>query len=215
MKKKIIIIIAVFIILLIPIPNHLKDGGTVEWTSFTYKIAKVHRLNEDGYQNGWTIEILGIKIYNNVKSDNSPLEVNNKDEDKKENKLTWDEITEDGVNEELLLENVDQELLTEIATELQTLIEEEIEDERRNPDIVITEGWTRVFKTERYQKVVNMGLPAMKPLYLILYKSSNAGMYEYICAKALYDISGYDFEWENSIEFLKEFNKKILAEKSL
>ncbi len=216
MKKKImVIIIAIFIILIAPIPNHLKDGGTVEWISLTYKVSKVHRLGESGYQNGWIIEILGIKIYDNVRSDNLSLDKNNKGEDKKENKLTWDEITDDGVNEELLLENVDQEILTEIATELQTLIEEEEEEERRNPEIVITEGWTRVFQTERYQKVVNIGTPAIKPLYLILYKSPNAGMYEYICAKALYDISGYDFEWATSIEFLKKFNEKILAEKSL
>ena len=204
MKKKImVIIIAIFIILIAPIPNHLKDGGTVEWISLTYKVSKVHRLGESGYQNGWIIEILGIKIYDNVRSDNLSLDKNNKGEDKKENKLTWDEITDD------------QEILTEIATELQTLIEEEDEEERRNPEIVITEGWTRVFQTERYQKVVNIGTPAIKPLYLILYKSPNAGMYEYICAKALYDISGYDFEWATSIEFLKKFNEKILAEKSL
>ena len=211
MKKKIIvIIIAIFIILLAPIPNHLKDGGTVEWISLTYKVSKVHRLGESGYQNGWIIE----KVEDIAKYILS-LDKNNKGEDKKENKLTWDEITDDGVNEELLLENVDQEILTEIATELQTLIEEEEEEERRNPEIVITEGWTRVFQTERYQKVVNIGTPAIKPLYLILYKSPNAGMYEYICAKALYDISGYDFEWATSIEFLKKFNEKILAEKSL
>lgn len=52
----------------------------------------------------------------------------------------------------------------------------------------------------------------MKPLYLILYKSPNAGMYEYICAQALYELSGYEFEWENSKEFLEKFNEKVLTE---
>jgi hypothetical protein len=62
------------------------------------------------------------------------------------------------------------------------LINEEEQEERENPEIVITEGWTRVFKSERYKKVLNIGNSAMKPLYLIIYTSSNAGMYEYICA---------------------------------
>lgn len=53
----------------------------------------------------------------------------------------------------MLLKNVDTELLTQIATELQTLISEE---ERENSEIVITEGRTRVFKSERYRKVLNM-----------------------------------------------------------
>ena len=46
MKKKttIIVIIALLIILLIPIPMHLKDGGTVEYKALLYKVSKVHRL---------------------------------------------------------------------------------------------------------------------------------------------------------------------------
>ncbi len=137
----------------------------------------------------------------------SPIPVNTES-----NAIKWEEITANGINEELLFQNVDEELLTQIATELQTLVEEEAEAERKNPEIVITEGWTRVFKSERYKKVLNMGTPAMKPLYLILYKSPNAGLYEYMCANALYELSGYDFEWTNSKEFLEKFNEKILEE---
>lgn len=71
MKKKLIIILVV-IILFVPIPLHLKDGGTVEYNAFTYKVSKVHKLAEDGgYEDGLTIEIFGIEIYNNVKQ-NSP-----------------------------------------------------------------------------------------------------------------------------------------------
>lgn len=126
--------------------------------------------------------------------------------------MKWDEITTNGVNEELLVKNVDEELLIKIATELQTLVKEEEEAERNNPEIVITEGWTRVFKSERYKKVINMGTSAMKPLYLILYKSPNAGIYEYICANALFELSKFDFEWENSKDFLEKFNEKIIIE---
>lgn len=211
MKKKvtIVIIIIFLLILLVPIPIHLKDGGTVEYKSLTYKISKIHRLNNSsktGYEEGTIIEILGIKIYDNV----TIVDIPNTDLENKEKEVTWEEITEDGVNEDLLLKNVDEELLTKIAMELQTLVDEEAEEERENPEIVITEGWTRVFKSDRYKKVLNIGNPAMKPLYLILYKSSNAGIYEYICANALYELSGFDFEWSNSKEFLEKFNEKIL-----
>lgn len=127
--------------------------------------------------------------------------------------ITWEEITTDGVNEELLLKNVDEAVLTEIATELQTLVEEAKAEERANPEIVITEGWTRVWEYERYKKVLNIGSPAMKLLYLIIYKSPNAGEYEYLCAKILYELSGSDFEWINANDFLEKFNQKIIEER--
>lgn len=71
MKKKILIVIAVVVllILLIPIPMKLYDGGTIEYKALTYKISKVHRLNDKsttGYEEGITIEILGMEIFNNV-----------------------------------------------------------------------------------------------------------------------------------------------------
>ena len=72
MKKKttIIVIIALLIILLIPIPMHLKDGGTVEDKALLYKVSKVHRLTgniEKMYEEGVTVEILGLEIFNDVK----------------------------------------------------------------------------------------------------------------------------------------------------
>lgn len=78
MKKKLIIgiIILIFLILLIPIPNHLKDGGTVEYKALVYKVSKVKRLisieemEQEGkikeYDQGIIVEILGFEIYNNV-----------------------------------------------------------------------------------------------------------------------------------------------------
>ena len=38
MKKRIIIIFIIFILLIFPIKNTYKDGGTVTYTSLTYKI---------------------------------------------------------------------------------------------------------------------------------------------------------------------------------
>lgn len=76
MKKKtiIVMIFVVLLILLVPIPMHLKDGGTVEYKALLYKISKVHSLTsreemENGkqYNEGIIVEILGFVIYNNVK----------------------------------------------------------------------------------------------------------------------------------------------------
>ncbi len=130
-----------------------------------------------------------------------------------EGAMEWPEITENGVDEALLFQNIDIVSLETIATELQMLVDETVEEERQNPEIVLKEGFTRVFESERYKRVVDMGEVAMKPLYLIIYKSESAGMYEYICAMALYELSGYDFTWANSKEFLEIFNSKILESK--
>ena len=51
-------------------------------------------------------------------------------------KITGEEITEDGVDEELLLRKIDTEVLTQVATELQTLVEEALAEERDNPLIL-------------------------------------------------------------------------------
>lgn len=147
-------------------------------------------------------------IFGSRKSEN--VNTPNAAEMKQPQQITWPEITTDGVNEELLLQNIDQDLLEQIAYELQTLVAEAAEEERQDPEIVIREGWTRVWQYERYQKVLNIGTPAMKPLYLIIYKSSYAGEYEYLCANILYELSDFDFEWTNSKEFLEKFNQVIL-----
>ncbi len=70
MKKRIIIyVIVLLLVLLIPIPNRLKYGGTVEYNAILYKVSKVKRFNfdsSDGYERGLIIEILGKEIYNSV-----------------------------------------------------------------------------------------------------------------------------------------------------
>jgi len=72
LNKKVLIfgVIIVLLVLLIPIPHRLKDGGTVVYKSIIYKVLKVHRLDENsetGYRDGLIVEILGFKVYNNVK----------------------------------------------------------------------------------------------------------------------------------------------------
>lgn len=69
-KKKIVIIaIILFVLMLIPIPMKLKDGGSTEYKAILYNITKVHRINVQaptGYETGWEIKILGFQVYSEV-----------------------------------------------------------------------------------------------------------------------------------------------------
>ena len=71
MKKKIVIVLAILlaILLLTPIPMRLKDGGTVVYNAVLYRVDKVHARNEtfdDGHRDGTIVTVLGIEVYNNV-----------------------------------------------------------------------------------------------------------------------------------------------------
>ena len=82
MKKKVIIVSIValiMLVLLIPRPRYLNDGGTVEYKAVLYNITKLHKLNEyspTGYDEGTKIEILGIEVYNDIIVNLEPVEVN-------------------------------------------------------------------------------------------------------------------------------------------
>ena len=77
MKKKIISLILaalILVVLLIPVPLRLKDGGTVVWQAVLYSVSDVHSLAlEEDVQNGKLfyegiiIKILGFEVFNNVK----------------------------------------------------------------------------------------------------------------------------------------------------
>lgn len=79
MKKKVIIIcfiVFVLAILFIPVPQKIKDGGTVHYNAILYDIYDVHRLKsplewtdaivENEYIEGTVIKILGFEAYNNT-----------------------------------------------------------------------------------------------------------------------------------------------------
>ena len=73
MKKKAMIGICVLlaIVLLVPIPMRLKDGGTVVYHAVLYQVEEVHRLGavdtaEDEYLEGMIVRILGMEVYNSV-----------------------------------------------------------------------------------------------------------------------------------------------------
>lgn len=80
MKKKIVIGIVIFfmLVLLIPIRLQMKDGGSVQYKAVLYSVTKYHqitlkedsedeRIIESGYRVGWGVEVLGSEIFNNVK----------------------------------------------------------------------------------------------------------------------------------------------------
>lgn len=73
MKKLIMLgILLIAMLLLIPIPMRLKDGGTVAYTAVLYTVEDVHRLNPDveseqEYLEGTIVKILGTEVYNNVR----------------------------------------------------------------------------------------------------------------------------------------------------
>ena len=73
MKKKLIFAIAGAFLLacLIPMPFHLKDGGTVEYKALLYTVSRAHRLidldAERPYQEGTVVKVLGVELYNSVR----------------------------------------------------------------------------------------------------------------------------------------------------
>ena len=73
MKKKVIIGICILlaIVLLVPIPMRLKDGGTVAYNAILYRVEDVHRIDPeatsaDDYLEGTIVKILGIEVHNDV-----------------------------------------------------------------------------------------------------------------------------------------------------
>ena len=131
--------------------------------------------------------------------------------------MDWPEITRDGIDEELLLQNLNIDDLETVANELQTLVDEIRQQEIESPEFVLQGKWLDyVYESEHYSTVIGMGAAAMKPLYWIIYKSDSAGLYEWICSDALDELSGFNFEDENGIrwaeskDFLRRFNEMVL-----
>ena len=71
MKKKIAIIVVcalLALILLVPVPMHLKDGGTVVYRALLYSVEDVHRLGDAGseYIDGTVVRVLGMKVFDSL-----------------------------------------------------------------------------------------------------------------------------------------------------
>lgn len=148
------------------------------------------------------------------------LEPNEDKVDRNED-IVWDEVTENGVDEELLLKNIDEKTLTFIAQQFQDICTKIGEKEKKDKFYWLKGEWYHdVMDSKQYHNVILLGNKAMKPLFLIIYKSPIAGLYEWICSKALTEISGFDFSnenngagWGNSKEFLEMFIDRVLEQK--
>lgn len=72
MNKKIIAMLFL-LALLVPIPRHYKDGGTVEYHAILYSVTNYHSIVFDSYEKaydtGIEIKILGITVYENTTFD--------------------------------------------------------------------------------------------------------------------------------------------------
>jgi len=99
LKKKIIITIVVVLLVIALIPfsiTRYKDGGSVEYKALLYKYTKIHQLNEmslTGYDNGWELEIVGIRVGGNINTDE--MLKNNKNTEQKNIGSILLEIKED------------------------------------------------------------------------------------------------------------------------
>lgn len=157
-----------------------------------------------------------------TKKENLKLNVNNSDINdnnvvNSEENMEWNEITENGVNEELLLQNVNTKDLEKISTLLQSLSAEIAQKEKEDINFYLSAGWYKyTLDSQQFNEVINMGKDAIKPLYLIIYKSPNQGSYEYICAMALSKLVNFNDvidSWSTSKEFLEMFNQKVISDR--
>lgn len=59
--------IVILVVLLIPVPFHYKDGGTVEYRALLYSVIDYHSMKIDGgYDTGIQVNILGMSVYENT-----------------------------------------------------------------------------------------------------------------------------------------------------
>ena len=61
--------ILIALILLIPIPMRMKDGGSVEYRAVLFCVTDVHKIDheaDDGYIDGTVVEVLGMEIYSDM-----------------------------------------------------------------------------------------------------------------------------------------------------
>lgn len=126
------------------------------------------------------------------------------------NVINWDEITTEGVDEQKLIENINKADLEKIATLLQNL-SHEIGEKQKEPEFYFSGQWySYMLESKQFNEVLNMENDALKPLYLIVYKSPNQYLYEYICCMAIQKITNYEVgDWNTSKDFLEKFNKYI------
>ena len=183
------------------------------YTFLTMVVCLISLISGCKSQNNFSDNSREVKTENQKSARNEKHSENNEDAD-------WKEVSKNGVDETLLIKNIDEKVLTYVAKQLQNLCDEIGEKGVKDKYYRLTGWYNDVVYSKQYKSVVSLGKKAMKPLFLIIYKSKEAGMYEWVCSKALDEISGFDFSglnngagWSNSREFLKAFTDKIIEQK--
>lgn len=102
----------------------------------------------------------------------------------------WSPIRDTKISESEFIEDLDSDILTDVAKELQSLTKEISKKQDENPEYVLRGEWVNFSHSKQYLSVLDFGIKAVKPLYYILYKSNEAGLYEYLISSAINDITG-------------------------
>lgn len=112
--------------------------------------------------------------------------------------------------------NVYAATLKTINTNMDTLMAELEKEMTNNPELTLIGSPIRLIEeSQAYKKIIELGLSGVKPLYDKLYDSRDAGLYEYILALAIEDITKEDFVyntdygWKNSLEFRLSYETKV------
>ena len=71
MDKVIIVVCVLLLLLLFPIRLQYKDGGSVHYDAIAYDVYDMHRINDEGEIQGYTVgtivEIFGFEVFNNTR----------------------------------------------------------------------------------------------------------------------------------------------------
>lgn len=135
---------------------------------------------------------------------------------------SWEYVVLDGItDEEAFLYDTTEEIRNIVSSKLQQLCDKITKEEQNDPNFYIEGKWFKYFiASEEYQTILELKDSALKPLYFIIYKSENQGIYEYICSYAMYEISGLkdladdDIIWSTSKQFLDLFTEKIVEHRN-
>lgn len=119
------------IILLLPIPLHLKDGGTVVYQAALYSVHKVHSMDlvdsELVYLEGTIVKILGIEVFNNVETQ-EPSQRTTQASDQEYQDLFQESFTVGGI--EVSASEADQTLTdTELTDAVERLLSDKYGEE--------------------------------------------------------------------------------------
>ena len=101
----------------------------------------------------------------------------------------WSPIRDTKISESEFIEDLDSDILANVAKELQSLTTEITKKQDENPEYVLRGEWVNFSHSKQYLSVLDLGIKAVKPLYYILYKSNEAGLYEYLISSAINDIT--------------------------